>query len=154
MTESVLCYAESLDNPDIDWIILVEKKQPPWQAGQFNLPGGAIMQNGESPEKAAARILKWAVGIDAEQDRCEILGTMHGVGHTTHVVRCPFSGPFNISYDGPERPLLTGLREALGIGMNLVQEMRVIIPLCIAEEHFQMIVSNDRSFFSYTLQVS
>lgn len=154
MTEFVLCYAASIDNPDIDWIVLIEKKNPSWRAGNFSLPGGPL-QKGESPVEAAVRVLQWQTSLVTLPQNCTVLGTMHGVDYTTHVVICPFQGPFSVCYDGhEERPLVTGLREALGIGMSILPELRVIIPLCIAQTHFQMIVSNDQNYFNYTLQVT
>lgn len=153
MTEYVLCFAASIDNPDIDWIVLVEKQHPDWQPAGYTLPGGRMLPV-ETPEGAAARLLKSHTSLKTRATDCTVLGSMHGVDYTAHVVQCPFRGPFSIDYSGGHRPLVTGLREALGIGMNILPELRVIIPLCIAREHFQMIVGNDRNYFSYTLQVS
>jgi len=153
MTEFVLCFAASIDNPDIDWIVLVEKQQPDWQPAGYTLPGGRMLPV-ETPEGAATRFLRIRTSLKTQVEDCEVLGTMHGIDYAAHVVVCPFRGPFSVGYGVSHRPLVTGLREALGMGMNILPELRVIIPLCIARERWQMIVGNDRNFFSYTLQVS
>ena len=153
MTEYVLCFAASIDNPDIDWIVLVEKKHSDWQPAGYTLPGGMMLQV-EIPEGAAARLLHARTGLVAQKKDCTVLGTIHGSDYTAHVVLCPFHGPFSVKYTGEQRPLVTGLREARGLGMNILPELRVIIPLCLAQAHWQMMLSNDRNDFSYTLQVS
>ncbi|KKL78171.1 hypothetical protein LCGC14_2027520 [marine sediment metagenome] len=154
MTEYVLCFAVSIDNPDIDWIVLVEKKHSDWQPAGYTLPGGRMRSVDETPEGAATRLLKSSTSLETQVGDCEVRGTMYGLDYVSHVVLCPFHGPFSVNYSGGHHPLVTGLREALGLGMNILPELRVIIPLCIARTHFRMLVSDDRNFFSYTLQVS
>ncbi len=157
MTEYVLCFAASIDNPDTDWIVLIEKKHPDWQPAGYTLPGGRMLQV-ETPEGAAARLLHARTKLETQDTDCTVLGTIHGPSYTAHVVLCPFHGPFSVNdsvnYSGNPRPLVTGLRDALGPGMNILPELRVIIPLCIAQSHWQMMLSDDQNYFSYTLQVS
>ncbi len=152
MVEYVLCYAESIDNPDIDWVVLVDKTSPSWQIGRLNLPGGKV-EPGETPVRAAVRELREETSLEAELPMCEVNGTMHGPNWIVHVVRCPFRGPFQVGYDRDERPLIVGLRQALEIGSHVLPELRTIIPLCISRQHWQMIISEDRNYFNYVLQV-
>jgi len=153
MKEYILCYAESIDNPDIDWVVLIDKINPPWQLGRLNLPGGK-MQAGEDPLDVAARKLKEETTLVAERDKCELLGTMHGIDWIVSVVLCPFRGPFSVGYDGRERPVVTSLREALCMGSRILPELRTILPLCISRQPWQMILSEDRGWFNYILQVN
>jgi ADP-ribose pyrophosphatase YjhB (NUDIX family) len=151
MKQYVLCYAESIDNPDIDWIVLINKSFPHWQNGKLNFPGGAVRDQ-ETVIKAAGRILEETTGLIA--DFGEVLGTMHGIDWHVSVVLCPFHGPFSVKYDGGERPLVTSLREALCMGSRILPELRTILPLCIARQQWQMILSEDRNWFNYVLQVN
>ncbi len=153
MRQYVLCYAESIDNPDIDWVVLIDKKNPPWQDGHLNFPGGEIKE-GEGLLTAACRELKEATTLVAERDRCELLGTMHGVDLVVSIVLCPFKGPFNVDYNGPERPVVIFIREALCMGSRILPELRTILPLCISRQPWQMILSEDRNWFNYVLQVN
>ncbi len=177
MIEYVLCYAVSMDNPDADWIVLIDKVPPEprergesfvedsirypleaidghtWMYNRINLPGGKI-EAGESTIQAAVRELKEEVNLEADPEMCELIGTIHGVGWAIYTVLCPFSGPFQTdSSCCDERPVIRGLRQALSIGSNILPELRTIIPLCIAKQRWQMIVSTDRNDFHYTLQV-
>jgi 8-oxo-dGTP pyrophosphatase MutT (NUDIX family) len=153
MKQFVLCYADSIDNPDIDWVVLIDKRDPSWQSGKLNLPGGKVKPN-ESVLAAACRNLEEKTSLVALTVDCELLGTMHGTDWTVSVVRCGFRGPFNVSYDGPERPLVIGLRSVLCMGSCILPELRVILPLCISRQPFQMILSEDRNYFNYVLQVN
>jgi len=152
MVEYVLCYAESIDNPDIDWVVLIDKKNPSWQAGRLNLPGGRV-EPGETPVRAAIRELAEGTGFEAELPMCEVIGTMHGPDWIVHVVLCPFKGPFKTIYYGNEPPMVVGLRQALEVGSRVLPELRTVIPLCIARTPWQMLISEDRNCFSYILRV-
>lgn len=153
MNQYVLCYAHSFDNPDIDWVVLISKRNPPWQDGYLNLPGGKI-KPGESILDAACRELKEETGLVSKTDDCKLLGTMHGTNWIVSVVLCGFNGPFSVSYDGPERPVVTSLHEALCQGSCVLPELRVILPLCISRQPWQMILSEDRNYFNYVLHVN
>ncbi len=152
MKEYVLCYAESLDNPDAYWTIFVERKSPSWQAGRLSFPGGVI-EPGETPVQAAVRELKEEVGLDAEPTMCRVRGVIYGESQIIHVVLCPFKGPIKSSFNGPERLLVLGLHQALEPGSCILNELRTILPLCITREPWRMIAGGDRHPFSYVLQV-
>jgi 8-oxo-dGTP pyrophosphatase MutT (NUDIX family) len=124
-----------------------------WQDGRLNLPGGKV-EPGESVLAAACRELKEETSLVASTVDCELLGTMHGTDWIVSVVRCGFRGPFSVSYNGPERPLVIGLREALCLGSCILPELRVILPLCISRQPWQMILSEDRNYFNYVLHVN
>ena len=153
MKQYVLCYAESIDNPDIDWVVLIDKITPPWQLGRLNLPGGEVHPN-HSVISSACGYLEADTTLVAERDRCELLGTMHGIDWIVSVVLCPFKGPFSVGYDGHERPVVISLREALCMGSRILPELRTILPLCISRQPWQMILSEDRNWFNYVLQVN
>lgn len=152
MVEYVLCYAESIDNPDVDWVVLIDKKSPPWQAGRLNLPGGKI-EPGETPVRAAIRELREETNLEAVITMCEVIGVIHGPDWIVHVVLCPFHGPFQVGCSGDEHPLIVGLRQALEYGSRVLPELRTIIPLCISKQPWQMIVNRDQNSYSYVLQV-
>jgi 8-oxo-dGTP pyrophosphatase MutT (NUDIX family) len=153
MRQFVLCYAESIDNPDTDWIVLINKINPPGQVGNLNLPGGKI-EPGEEVFDAACRELEGETSLKAERDQCELLGTMHGIDWFVSVVLCRFKGPFSVQYGGDERPVVISLREALCMGSRVLPELRTIIPLCISRQPWQMILSEDHNWFNYVLQVN
>lgn len=152
MKEYVLCYAESIDAPYIDLVVFMDKTNPPWQIGKLNLPGGKI-EPGETAVQAAVRELREETDLKAELTMCEAKGVMHGLDWVVHVVLCPFYGPFKIGYVGDECPLVLNLSQALEFGSRILPELRVIIPLCISRQSWQMIVNKDRNLFNYVLQV-
>jgi len=153
MNEFVLCYADSIDNPDCDWVVAVKRSNPPWQAGRINLPGGMV-NPGEDTLDAARRLLESETGLVPTVDGCEILGTMLGLEYTTTVVKCQFRGPYRVVTKSPDFVVVTSLSEILCRGSNILPELRTIIPLCISRQPWQMIISNDRNYFNYVLQVN
>jgi len=153
MKEFVICYAESIDNPDVDWVVLIDKDHPPWQHGHLNLPGGR-MQAGENPLDVAVCKLKKETTLVAKRDQCKLLGTIHGVDWIVYTVLCPFRGPFSVVNNGEERSVVMSLHEALCMGSRILPELRTILPLCISRQPWQMILSEDRNWFNYVLQVT
>ena len=63
MKQYVLCYAESIDNPDIDWVVLIDKKNPLWQDGHLNLPGDK-MDDGEDLFYVACQVVCLTIGVN------------------------------------------------------------------------------------------
>lgn len=153
MKQYVLCYAESIDNPDVDWLVLLDKKNPPWQDGRLNFPGGEVYPD-HPVAYSACRYLDEGTGLKSQPTDCELLGTMHGVDWIVSVMLCPFRGPFSVLYNGAERPVVISLREALCMGSRILPELRTILPLCISRQPWQMILSEDRNWFNYVLQVN
>ncbi len=152
MKRYVLCYAESIDNPDTDWVVLIDKISPQWQKGRLNLPGGEI----EPDEKiidAACRELEEETDLISQSSQCRVLGKMFGDDWIVYVVLCPFQGPFKVRYNGPERPLVVSLHQVLCVGSRILPELRTIIPLCIARHPWHMFINANQSGFTYTLTV-
>jgi len=153
MQEFVICYAESIDNPDVDWIVFIDKDHPPWQHGHLNLPGGR-MQAGENLFDVAVCKLKKETTLVAERGQCELLGTIHGVNWVVYTVLCPFRGPFSMGYGGREHPVVMSLHQALCKGSRILPELRTILPLCISRQPWQMILGEDRNCLNYVLKVN
>ena len=155
MKEYVQCFADSIDNPDTDWVVLVDRPDPHWRSGRLNLPGGDV-KPGETVIDAACRELYDETGLVAENDVCEILGTVYGDDWVSTVVRCRFKGPYKFVGDGYSWPLIVPLAMALCRGSRIQPELRTIIPLCIAEQPWQMLLNEEPAGYNgcdYVLKI-
>jgi len=156
MKEYVLCYAMSIDNPDTNWVVLVDKKTPLWQQGKLNLPGGKV-RNGEGILIAASRILEETTGLKTNTDDCKLIGRMFGSDWECSVVDCLFKGPFKCEMGHEELPMLMELNEVFCYGSRILPELRTIIPLCITGTPWQMLINRDKyhtGFPDYVLKVN
>lgn len=169
MKEYVLCYAKRLDNRDSSEVILVDKTPPaPRENGfafvegsprqgesmhvQSCLPGDEV-QPGEGLLQAAVRALKAETGFDTSVDHCKRHGTIHGVGWAIYVIGCLYEGVPNWQIPG-SRLRCSSVGQALAYGSNILPELRTIIPLCLGEKRWQMIIGTEGGInFDYTLQV-
>lgn len=149
MKQYVLCYAESIDNPDIDQIVLIEKKSPRWQLGRLNLPGGKVDPN-EPVIYTACLKLEEETGLISHPSQCRFIGKMFGDDWVVDVASCPFKGPFKVQCNSKEHPLAISLHEALCVGSRILPELRTVIPLCIARHFWRMFFNTDGG---YTLTV-
>ena len=111
-----------------DQTLLILKKNPKWQRGRFNLPGGKI-EEGETPEEAATRELKEETGYDPAVP-VRVMGVMQDGPNTIYCVKAVVT-----SHDPPkprteetETPLWMSWME-VEREPRLIPNLRVIVPL-------------------------
>ncbi len=153
MKEFVLCYAKSLDHPDADWVVLVDRVKSKKYVGRLDLPGGKV-RYGESVLEAASRILEAKTGIFANPlSNCVPSGVIHSDSWNVTVVACHFTGSFKVDYYKEETPVMMSLSQAICHESRIVSNLRTIIPLCISEQPWQMMVDNHPYQSRYVLYV-
>jgi 8-oxo-dGTP pyrophosphatase MutT (NUDIX family) len=137
MKEYVICYAHQLPLYQMQNIVCIERKKDDWQRGLVNLPGGR-MEPGEMPEQAAFRELKEETTLHASLPDIRVLGVIQGEEWRVHVCYCPYrdwhdGGPQQAKSNcGEEGKIITLKLREIATLPNVIPNLRLIVPLCIA----------------------
>jgi 8-oxo-dGTP pyrophosphatase MutT (NUDIX family) len=131
MNEYVLCHV----TPDYGYpnqVLLIEKRRPAWQAGLYNLPGGAV-EEGETVHEAAVRELFEETGLKCNDSDVMLLGTIDGgQEYLVYVCDCAINPRRNkkgATTVTDEVVFWSDLHQALN-DPRLISNLRIIIPFC------------------------
>lgn len=75
------CFTE-----DHEWVVLIKKIKPEWQAGRYNGVGGKV-EPGETPHQAMSREFAEETGVGLPPEEWEHTGTMVDVNWTLYIFR-------------------------------------------------------------------
>jgi len=126
MKEYVCCFIEHEGS-----VLLIEKIKPEWQRGLLNLPGGSI-EEGETPEMAAARELYEEAGILSFH--VFPIGVIQGQKFRVHVIGHVSQHPEMWNQKTNEPVFWLPTRDAVD-HPKLIPNLRIIIPLASKGVH-------------------
>lgn len=117
-----------LFSPDREWVVLIQKMRPEWQAGKLNGVGGHI-EEGESPVEAMVREFREEAGVDLPADRWMPVARLEGPGYELNV----------FAAEGPEAfQVRTMTEEAVKVvflptlhHVEVIPNLRWLIPMAL-----------------------
>jgi 8-oxo-dGTP diphosphatase len=124
-------------------VVLINKNRPEWQRGMWNGPGGKVRMGQESAREAMAREFREEAGVDTDSSQWVIVVVMNGVDKEgkewaiTFMYSCAEHGIEEAKTVTDERV------EVFPVGKlpdNLVRGLRWIIPLCLDNIYFPLMV--------------
>lgn len=125
--EYVVCLAF-----DGDFVVLIKKNRPAWQAGRFNGPGGKI-EAGESPAQAAAREFEEETGARIAPDRWRHFATLRlADGGAVHFLTV--SRPVNTRSMTDEEVGQYSLAGVYDGSIPVIPNLRWLIPLALDKD--------------------
>ncbi len=151
-------YVLSFAHTGTDNVLLIEKNRPEWQKGKFNLVGGKV-EPGEKPIDAALREFHEEAGIKA--DKIKALGTINGTWGNVYCYNIYLDKDVITSNDFPRvcdgETLFWKSWDEIKNSNKLMPNLKVIIPLCMAEFENWLIIdegpSEGKVFHSFSVTV-
>lgn len=113
---------------DGQYVCLIEKARPEWQAGCINGPGGHI-EPGETPLEAVQREIKEETGFEIHALGWKHVCIMEGTDYKLNVFSAfidPVNNPFNT--DETEPVLWYSVKH---LPLNVIDNLHWIIPMCL-----------------------
>lgn len=139
-------YVLSFAHTGTNNVLLIEKNRPEWQKGKFNLVGGKI-EPGENPMDAALREFHEEAGIKA--DKIKELGMISGTWGEIYCYNIYLDKDVVSSSDFPRvcdgETLFWKPWDEIKNSHRLMPNLKVIIPLCMAEFENWLIVDEGPS---------
>jgi len=117
-----------LFSPERDFVALLKKDHPAWQAGKWNGPGGHV-EKGETAQQAVAREVDEECGVFVEPERWEEFLILEGDEYSATFLRAFASEVFAVQTVTSEEVELFNVREATGL--PTIPNLKWIIPLAL-----------------------
>lgn len=132
VSEYVLCYA-SVPWVNSEYVLLIRKNKPSWQAGRLNLPGGKV-EIWENVLQAATREMFEETGLRCSEGDVTNLGSITGPGFLIHCCYCEYAPVFfdrvnDVEYGKTEEEIAWYDLPTVLKDPTLMPNLRVIIPL-------------------------
>lgn len=111
-------------SPDEQFVLLIRKNRPAWQAGLLNGIGGKI-EDGETPRYAMVREFYEEAGFHTNEEDWEIAGRIEGRESRVYILRT-FSENYRHFQSMTDEKISIYLTDAAAMGT--VPNLKVIIP--------------------------
>ena len=130
---------------DREWVTLIRKQRPVWQAGKFNGVGGHV-EPGESARMTMVREFREETGVRWEDWECVAVLS----GDTVHIsVFAAFTdGIFNVDTMTDEQVVLMRVSDALqlGDGDETLQNFRILMAVALDQSGLRKpVILHDKS---------
>ena len=111
---------------DKQFVALIRKNRPEWQAGKLNGIGGKI-EDGEHPRYAMVREFREETGVETNEEDWEIAGRIEGLEPRVYILRASSSKVQDVQTTTDEKVLLY-CTDSIGMYNETVPNLKVIIP--------------------------
>lgn len=115
---------------DRQWVALIRKNRPDWQAGKLNGIGGKI-EEGEIPVDALIREFREETGVETTINDWMMIGKIEGQESRVFIGRCFSDKVFDVETTTDE---VVSLHRVDPIPNGTVPNLRVIIPALLLPE--------------------
>ena len=119
-------------SPDKQFVALIRKNRPEWQAGKLNGIGGKI-EVGEFPRGAMVREFREETGVETTEEEWDIAGRMEGVESRIYILRAISSQVMNVTTTTDEKVFLY-CTDSNGMYIKTVPNLKVIIPAMLLSD--------------------
>lgn len=121
-------------SPDRQFVVLIRKNRPEWQAGKLNGIGGKT-EEGEFPRQAMVREFREETGVETPEDSWEIKGRIEGVEERIYILRAFSGAAFDVQTATDEK---VELHCVDGFPYNAaVSNLQVLLPAMLLEGDFE-----------------
>lgn len=109
---------------DLQFVALIRKNRPKWQAGKLNGIGGH-MEGDESPRAAMIREFREETGVDTQEDDWTLVGRLEGENAKVYVCRCISNKVMDVQTTTDEKVLIYCTDP---VPEDVVPNLKAIIP--------------------------
>ena len=119
-------------SPDKQFVALIRKNRPEWQAGKLNGIGGKI-EAGEWPRESMVREFEEETGVKTHPDEWVIAGRIEGSELRVYILRAISSKVQDVQTTTDEKVLLY-CTDSIGQYGETVPNLKVIIPAMLLSD--------------------